>query len=564
MRRHRLGKASLIPMAAMCLAALLGVDARAGSSWDESVLGDLSGAFDSPTHWTLSAGVNSLFATTGDYDPDPPFDGSDVEYVTIHLPPGTRLANIFMQSYQGDDGVAWIGMQEGTPFGFHRDDVYEHIGDIFGGAHFGTGNGDPIGMDLLPVMGAGSYVPHTFQPPLAGPAYTFWIQQTGLQCQYQLDFVVVPEPATMVSFGLGAAVLFAAVRRASRRRTNAVVRSMAVVWLGLSAINSAQGQSYVIRDPADVPPPITRTEPTTVRITSTIQEVTAEFSPGTSYEFWTFDGTVPGPLFRVMQGDTVELTLANAATNGHHHNIDLHAVNGPHGGGMETMVEPGESKTLTFEALNTGAYIYHCAVPPAWQHIAQGMYGGIIVEPPGGLPPVDREFYVVQGDWYATTPDAAGHRNFDFVKALDEQPTHFLFNGHTEALSTLNPLEAFVGETVRIYFGVGGPNVGSNFHVIGEIFDKVYSGSPETYVLNEETVYVPPGSMSIFEMTLNQPGDYILVDHALTRTEKGALGMLHVAAAVPEPSTFLLSAMGVMGLFGVLVHRFFRRANGGC
>jgi nitrite reductase (NO-forming) len=307
---------------------------------------------------------------------------------------------------------------------------------------------------------------------------------------------------------------------------------------------------YVVRDPADVPPPITRTQPTTVQITSTLQELEAEFSPGSTYRFWTFDGTVPGPLFRVMQGDTVELTLTNPSNNSHHHNIDLHAVNGPHGGGMETMVAPGESKTFTFQATHTGAFIYHCAVAPPWHHIAQGMYGGILVEPPGGLPPVDREFYVVQGDWYASAPNSAGHRNFDIVKALSEQPTHYMFNGHTKALSTLNPLEAHVGETVRIYFGVGGPNEGSNFHVIGEIFDKVYAGSPDTYVLNEETVYVPPGSMSIFEMTLNRPGDYLLVDHALTRIEKGALGILRVtdAAPVPEPASIGLVMLGFFGL----------------
>jgi nitrite reductase (NO-forming) len=323
--------------------------------------------------------------------------------------------------------------------------------------------------------------------------------------------------------------------------------TFAIVSSALGTGSAHADTMYVIRNPSDIPPPITRTEPTTVQISSTIQEVIAEFTPGTRYPFWTFDGTVPGPLFRVMQGDTVQLTLTNAATNSFHHNIDLHAVNGPHGGGMETMVDPGESKTFTFQALNTGSYIYHCAVAPPWQHIAQGMYGGIIVEPPGGLPPVDREFYVVQGDWYATGANASGLRSFDIVKALNEQPTHFTFNGHTKALSTLQPMEAKVGETVRFFFGVGGPNVGSNFHVIGEIFDKVYSGAPDTYVLNEETWHVPPGSMSILELTLNQPGDYLLVDHALVRTEKGAAGILRVVEA-PEPAAVVFIAMAWLAL----------------
>ena len=283
----------------------------------------------------------------------------------------------------------------------------------------------------------------------------------------------------------------------------------------------------VIRDPADVPPPITRTEPTTVRLTLTIEEVTAELADGTSYSFWTFDGTVPGPMFRVMEGDTVELTLVNPVTNSVGHNIDLHAVNGPGGGAAVTNVQPGESKTFSFQALNPGAYIYHCAFPPPYHHIAQGMYGGILVEPVGGLPPVDREFYVVQGEWYTMgTFGDQGHQEFSSAKAAAEQPEYFTFNGHVAALTEHFPLEANVGETVRLFFGTGGPNVGSNFHMIGEIWDRVVPGSPDTYIGNEETWYVPPGSFAYFEFKLDVPGTYLLVDHALYRVSKGAAGVL--------------------------------------
>ncbi len=286
----------------------------------------------------------------------------------------------------------------------------------------------------------------------------------------------------------------------------------------------------VARDPADIPPPITRNKPTTVKITLTFKELTAELADGTTYTFWTFDGTVPGPMLRVMEGDTVELTLVNPDENIMFHNIDLHAVNGPGGGAAVTNVGPGQSKTFTFKALNPGVYVYHCAFAPPWRHIAQGMYGGILVEPAGGLPPVDREFYVMQGEWY--TADAfgtKGHQEFDEEKALAEHPEYITFNGHTSALTRIFPLEANVGEKIRIYFGVGGVNLGSNFHIIGEIFDKVITGAPETFIANEETWYVPPGSVSAFELTLDTPGSYLLVDHALYRVSRGAGGALEVS-----------------------------------
>jgi nitrite reductase (NO-forming) len=285
----------------------------------------------------------------------------------------------------------------------------------------------------------------------------------------------------------------------------------------------------VARDPALVPPPITRTEPTTVSFTLTTTEVTAEIAPGATYDFWTFNGTVPGPLLRAMVGDTVEITLVNPPTSKLSHNIDLHAVNGPGGGAAVTNVTPGESKTFTFKALHPGVFIYHCAFPPPMHHIAQGMYGGILIEPPGGLSKVDREFYVVQGDWYTTGAlGAQGHQLFSNDKALAEQPEYITFNGHTAALTQLYPMTANVGETVRLYFGVGGPNVGSNFHIIGEVFDKVFTGDPQTYVASEEVWYVPPGSMAAFEFKLDEPGPYTLVDHALYRVNKGAAGVLTV------------------------------------
>ena len=301
--------------------------------------------------------------------------------------------------------------------------------------------------------------------------------------------------------------------------------------LGVTPLQPAKATQAknVVMDPSKVPPPINRTENTTVEVNLTVQEVTAELADGATYTFWTFNGTVPGPLVRVMEGDTVKLTLTNPNTNLSGHNIDLHAVNGPGGGANVTKVAPGETKTLTFKALNPGAYIYHCAFSPPYMHVSMGMYGGIIVEPKGGLPKVDREFYVVQGEWYtAGQAGDKGHQPFSTDKARAESPEFFTFNGHVDALTKVFPLMAKSNETIRIFFGVGGPNIGSNFHVIGEIFDKVYTGDPKTFVANEETWYVPPGSMSIFEFKLNEPGQYLLVDHALWRVAKGAAGVLMV------------------------------------
>jgi len=315
-----------------------------------------------------------------------------------------------------------------------------------------------------------------------------------------------------------------AALQASTSRSGVIVERIGVAPIGPA---QAVDAPTVARDPADVPPPITRSEPAVVDITLTFKEVTAELADGTTYEFWTFDGTVPGPFLRVMEGDTVQVTLINPPENTISHNIDLHAVNGPGGGAAVTNVAPGETKTFTFKALHTGVYVYHCAFPPPMHHIAQGMFGGILVEPKGGLPKVDREFYVMQGEWYTTGAFSdQGHQAFSGAKALVEQPEYFTFNGHVAALTELHPLQANVGETVRLYFGVGGPNVGSNFHIIGEIFDKVFTGSPETFVANEEAWYVPPGSVAAFEFKLDVPGQYLLVDHALYRVNKGAAGVL--------------------------------------
>ena len=290
----------------------------------------------------------------------------------------------------------------------------------------------------------------------------------------------------------------------------------------------------ISRAAADVPAPITRTTPATVRIDLETTETLGVLADGETYTYWTFGGTVPGPFLRVRVGDTVEFSLKNAAASTMPHSIDLHAVNGPGGGAGATQTAPGGEKRFTFKALNPGIYVYHCATGPIPLHVINGMYGLILVEPEGGLPKVDREFYVMQGELYTVQPfGAKGKHDFSHEKMLAENPDYVLFNGKVGALTGTGALTAKVGERVRIYIGVGG-FLASNFHVIGEIFDTVYPagavGSPPDR--NVQTTIVPPGGAAMVEFTVDVPGTYLLVDHALARAlHKGAAGHLIVTGA---------------------------------
>jgi nitrite reductase (NO-forming) len=238
--------------------------------------------------------------------------------------------------------------------------------------------------------------------------------------------------------------------------------------------------------------------------------------------------------------------LANAKSSKMVHSIDLHAVTGGHGGGEHTQVAPGQSKTVKFKALNPGLYVYHCATPSVPHHISAGMYGLILVEPEEGLPPVDREFYVMQGDLYTShAAGTKGHHEFNHDRAGDELPTFYTFNGAVGALTKEFKMAAKVGETVRVYFGVGGPNKVSSFHAIGEIFDKVYSeGSVSSVKKDVQTTLVAPGGATIVEFKLNYPGKYLLVDHALSRVGKGLVASLDVSGPADSAIYQPLSAGG--------------------
>jgi len=295
----------------------------------------------------------------------------------------------------------------------------------------------------------------------------------------------------------------------------------------------------IVRDPADLPPPVGKRPPQIVKVLLTAQELEGKLDPvlDTTYEYWTFNGRVPGPMIRVRQGDSVELTLKNDGVLVSH-SIDLHAALGP-GGGMDlTEAKQGESRTFTFKALVPGVFVYHCGTNLAAQHIANGMYGLIVVEPPDGLPAVDREFYVMQGEIY-TVEDigGSGHQKMSLAKLMDERPEYFVFNGAVGALTSQHPMYAKTGETVRIFFGVGGPNLISSPHVIGQVLTQVYAEGSFTSppLTSVQTTVVPPGGATIMEFKPQVPGSYKLVDHALVRVARSLIGAIEVAGpARPE------------------------------
>lgn len=309
----------------------------------------------------------------------------------------------------------------------------------------------------------------------------------------------------------------------------------AVLLLAVPFASAETVEKAVLTTAPGVPPAITRRTPAVVTVALETREVVGNlmesFGEPTRYAFWTFNWTVPGPFIRVREGDTLEVTLKNSTSSAMKHNIDLHAVTGPGGGAAITLTAPGETTKARFKMLAAGFYVYHCAAPPVTDHIANGMYGAILVEPKEGLPKVDREFYVLQSEFYTKQElGFEGLATYAPAKAADETPTYIVFNGKHGSLTEEGALQAKTGDKVRIFFANAGPNKTSSFHIIGTIFDKVYreGGIGAATERNVQTTVVPPGGATIVEFQLKVPGDYSLVDHAIFRLEKGAAGVLHV------------------------------------
>jgi copper-containing nitrite reductase len=282
-----------------------------------------------------------------------------------------------------------------------------------------------------------------------------------------------------------------------------------------------------------VPPPITRTNSTIVQVYLNAGYKTMELAPGFKYKFWTFNGSTPGPMIRARAGDTLEVLLSNSDDRGMAHNIDFHAVSGPGGGSTALTVTLGQIVMARFKLLHPGLFIYHCAQTPIEDHIANGMYGLILVEPENPLPKVDREFYVLQSEFYTKLPRTGQVLEYAPEEGLLEHSQFVVFNGRVGSLNGTNTLQVKTGERVRIYFGNAGPNFASSFHVVGAIFDKLYREgdllSPPARSVG--VTLVPAAGTAVVDIVFEVPGTYMLMDHSVFRTKQGATGTITVKGA---------------------------------
>jgi len=289
-------------------------------------------------------------------------------------------------------------------------------------------------------------------------------------------------------------------------------------------------EDAILTSPPFVPAPITRDYATKLIVNLEVKEFIGEIADGVDYTFWTFGGTVPGSFIRTRVGDVVEFHLNNNPANKMPHNIDLHAVTGAGGGAASSFTAPGHSSQFSFQVTTPGLFVYHCATAPVGMHIANGMYGLILVEPSKGLPVVDKEYYIMQGDFY--TEGAYGEpglQPFSMAKALHEDADYVLFNGKVGSLVGDKAITAEVGDSIRLFVGNGGPNLVSSFHVIGEVFDTLYQEGGTLANHNVQTTLVPAGGATVAEFRVEVPGTFIIVDHSIFRTfNKGALAMLKV------------------------------------
>jgi nitrite reductase (NO-forming) len=285
-------------------------------------------------------------------------------------------------------------------------------------------------------------------------------------------------------------------------------------------------------EPAPVPAQLAPPDRVKVhRIRLEMKHDTVTIAPGVRYAAWTFGGSVPGPVLHVRQNDTVDFTLVNRANIPH--SMDFHAAEiAPSKYYVNVM--PGDSLQYRFVARVPGAFMYHCGTAPVAMHIANGMYGALVVDPATPRPRA-REFVLVESEFYLTSrPAADGTRSLDWEKLLSLAPDHVVFNGRASQYAT-HPIDVGPGELLRIYLVNAGPNRISSFHVVGGIFERVFAdGSSANPLVGVQTVNVPVGGGAIFELRLRESGDYPFVTHAFADATKGAVGVLRALAPTPD------------------------------
>jgi nitrite reductase (NO-forming) len=280
------------------------------------------------------------------------------------------------------------------------------------------------------------------------------------------------------------------------------------------------GQAY----DASLPPLLGEGNDVSITITST--DVNVEVASGVEYQAWTFNNSAPGPILHMRQGQTLHVTYKNEGMMPH--SLDFHSAEiDPHV--AYRSINPGESLEYSFTAHVPGVFIYHCGTPPVIQHMAMGMYGAIVVDPAdNSLPPADVSYVIVQSEWY-TLQVKENLMTGDFDKMLGVAPDLVVFNGKAFQYKD-HPLQAKAGQRVRLYFVDAGPNLTSSFHVIGEIFSEVYPGGDASQAISGVSTYlVAAGQGVVFDLVIEQPGEYVIVDHSMRSAFLGAFGLIHVA-----------------------------------
>jgi nitrite reductase (NO-forming) len=289
------------------------------------------------------------------------------------------------------------------------------------------------------------------------------------------------------------------------------------------APTTVAGQAHRARDP--VLPALA--DETTHKVTFETTDAKLDVAPGVTLNAWTFGGTIPGPVLHVRQGDTVDFTLLNKSAMPHA--IDFHAARTAPNVNYKNVL-PGQSYEFNWKATDPGVFMYHCGSAPILMHLAEGMYGAVVVDAAKQpLPKVDRELVFVQSELYLTAPQD-GTVNADFDKAKNGVPDYVVFNGYANQYSD-HPIVVKVGEKIRVHLMNAGPNHFSAFHVVGTIFDNVWvDGNPANELHGIQTWTVAPGEGSSFDFTLSDPGTYPMVSHSFADPTKGAVAVFKAEA----------------------------------